>query len=95
MELLYIPIPDSVLGMIILFCVLVTKKKIPQELLNTGNSLLSYIGILFVPAGVGITMYQNLIYEQWLVIIVASVTSTILTLVVSCFIFKLIERPNK
>jgi holin-like protein len=93
--LFHLSIPGSVIGMLLLFLTLVIRGGIPSGLNEAGNGLLKYIGLLFVPAGAGISMFLGLIAEQWDVILIASVTSTILTLLVCAFVFQILNKnPN-
>lgn len=85
-------IPGSVMGMILLFIGLLVKGGVPDDLSGVGNGLLKYIGLLFVPAGAGISMYLELIAQEWGIILVASVSSTILTLLVAGTIFQLLGK---
>jgi holin-like protein len=84
-------IPGPVLGMLFLFTALLIKGSVPPGLNEAGNGLLKYIGLLFVPAGAGISMFLGLIAEQWHVILIASVSSTILTFLISATLFKILE----
>ena len=86
--ILNLPIPGTVMGMIFLFCGLVLRRGVPENLERAGGGLLKYIGILFVPAGAGISMYLSLIAEHWDIILIASFTSTVLTLLVCGALFK-------
>lgn len=90
-----IPIPSSVLGMVILLTVLLIKGNLSDALDNTASIFIKYIGLLFIPAGAGISMYLHLIAEQWHVILLASFTSTIITLVLTAFAFKLFEKKEE
>ena len=92
--LLSIPIPGSVIGMVILLCGLIIKKSISEDLSIAADGLIKYIGLLFVPAGAGVSLYLDLIAEEWLMIIVASFTSTVLTLLSAAFIFKALSKRN-
>lgn len=83
-----IVIPGPVIGMILLFSMLMIRKSIPQALDEAGQGILKYIGLLFVPAGAGISLYLELLVEKWDVILLASVTSTILTLGIAAWLFQ-------
>lgn len=87
-----LPVPGAVLGMILLFIGLIAHKGVPEGLNVAGNGLLKYIGLLFVPAGAGISIYLGLIAEQWDVILIASVGSTILTLLICAALFRILDR---
>lgn len=88
-------IPAPVVGMIILFAGLLARGGVPESLNEAGGGLLKYIGLLFVPAGAGISMYMGLIAEQWDVILIASVSSTILTLLACGVIFQALAKKEE
>ena len=90
-----IPIPGSVIGMGILFFFLLIKGHIPNNVEKVGDGLLNNLGIMFVPAGAGITMYLGLIAEEWDVILIASFCATIATFVTCGWLFQLFAKPRK
>jgi holin-like protein len=76
-----LPIPGSIFGLLLLFLGL-NLRLIPLDyILPTGSFLLSYITLFFVPVGVGLLQYSELLSTHWLTIIVSSVTSTVVTLI--------------
>jgi len=90
-----IAIPSSVVGMVILLVGLIIKGGLPKNLDQTASEFVKYIGLLFIPAGAGISMYLHLIVEQWLVILVASFTGTVATLILTAYAFKLLENKGE
>ncbi len=57
-----IPIPSSIYGMLILFLLLCFKIIRPSDIENVADLLISIMGIMFIPAGVGIiNNYDNII----------------------------------
>ncbi len=90
-----LPIPGSVIGMLALLIILITRKSIPKSIGMTSDNLVKYIGLLFVPAGAGVSLYLDLIVQQWPVIILASFTSTILTFLVCSMTFKGIRQTDE
>lgn len=87
-----IAIPSSVIGMVLLLVGLIIKGSLPEDLDKTASEFVKYIGLLFIPAGAGISMYLHLIAEQWLVILVASFTGTVATLILTAYAFKWLEK---
>lgn len=94
-KLTNIPVPGAVLGMIILFIALLMKRTVPNDLNITSNALIKYIGLLFVPAGAGISMYLGLIAEEWDVILIASAGSTIITLIICAGVFQFMNKGDR
>lgn len=89
-----ITIPGPVVGMMILLAGLIVKGGLPENLDKTASEFVKYIGLLFIPAGAGISLYLDLIAEQWVVILIASFTSTVLTLILTAYIFKMLEKKE-
>lgn len=90
-----LPIPGSIIGMILLLATFALRKKINQSVDNVSQGLISYIGLLFVPAGVGIIQYYDLIAQEWPVIIFTSITSMLFTLGGSATIFIFLSKKGK
>ena len=62
--LLPITIPGSIIGMLILF-VLLALQIMPPQWVNPGcNILIRYMALLFVPIGVGVMQYWDLLRAQ-------------------------------
>ncbi len=76
-----LPIPGPVLGMLLLFAFLLWHGDPPPALRRVSETLLNYLALLFVPAGVGIMVHFQLIARDWLAISVALVVSTAVTLI--------------
>jgi holin-like protein len=87
-----LPIPGSVIGMVLLFIALIVIKSVPEDVGKVSDGLVAHIGLLFVPAGAGISVYLGMIADNWLVIVLASLSSTILTLAFTALAFKLLSR---
>ena len=78
-----LPIPGPVIGMFLLAAVLVIRgrrvDRVPPALEATADTLISHMGLLFVPAGVGIIAEADLLRQQWLPVVAAVVGSTVLS----------------
>ncbi|SHH80208.1 CidA/LrgA family protein [Ferrimonas marina] len=94
-ELLSLPIPGSVIGMLLLFIGLVIRGREPQAITQASDGLLRYLGLLFVPAGVGLMVYIELIKEAWLPATVAILLATLITLLSSAGAMTLAKRWGK
>jgi holin-like protein len=83
----HIPIPGPVLGMIFLAAFYILRRREPSiPLQQAADTLLIWLPLLFVPAGVGVITSLALIRSAWLPISVALVFSTFLTLVTVAWI---------
>lgn len=89
---LMLPVPGPVIGMLLLFGVLVLRQKAPEWLETTSTRLLSYLSLLFVPAGVGVLAHLNLLRTEWLPILLVLVGSTLLTMGTTAWILQRLVR---
>jgi hypothetical protein len=89
---LKLPIPGSVIGMIILFIFLELKFLKMKKIEKVGEFLLENLGILFVPAGVGIMSKFNFIKEIWLSFFLIAIFTTIFSLIVTVKIVEFVKN---
>jgi len=85
-QLLRLAVPGPVIGMVMLFCYLLWRGVIADDLARSADGLLNHFSLLFVPSGVGIMMHFGLLGDDWLPIGVALVASTLLTIAVTAFV---------
>src|ERR1700730_14336711 len=85
-------VPGPVIGMFLLALLLLGKPSaLSQPLVSTTRVLLQYLGLLFVPAGVGVIGNLNLIGREWIPVLVAVVGSTFLSLFVTAYVMNRIS----
>jgi holin-like protein len=88
---LHLPVPGPVLGMIMLLIGLLIRDRrttpaadaepqAPESLNHVADALLGNLGLLFVPAGVGVVLYGPLLARNWAPIAVAVFIGTILAI---------------
>jgi holin-like protein len=79
-RLLGLPVPGPVLGMALLFAALLARGgEVPKGLADTADALLRVLGLLFVPAGVGVVLHLPEIARDWAPIALAILAGTLLT----------------
>lgn len=85
-----LPIPGMVIGMFLLFSALSLRKwksgdkrAVPVALGRIANHLHGNFGLLFIPAGVGVTANINVMRRDALALIVVIVISTAITIIVT------------
>ena len=81
--LTHIPLPSSILGMLLLTLLLKLKVIRLEWVRSISDFLVGNIGFFFVPPGVAIMLYFDIIKAQLLPIVVSTVASTILVLAVT------------
>jgi holin-like protein len=78
-RLLGLPVPGPVLGMALLFVILLRRGgSVPTELGTTADALLRVLGLLFVPAGVGVVLHLPAIARDWAPLALAVLAGTLL-----------------
>ena len=87
-----LPVPGPVLGMLILFCGLMIRNEMPQELETVGGFLLRYLSLLFVPAGVGVITSLDLLVKSWLPIAGTIVIGTMVTIAITGLVMQFLNR---
>jgi putative effector of murein hydrolase LrgA (UPF0299 family) len=93
------PIPGPVIGMFILAGILALRSDksdapaIPEALRQTSEALISNMGLLFVPAGVGIVAEAALLRKEWLPVAAALIGSTIASLAVTALVMHWTAHP--
>ncbi len=74
---LHLPVPGSVLGMLLLFIFLLWRGGIPAQVKTASTGLLPYLPLFIVPASVAILNHLNLLSRDWLPISLAVVISLV------------------
>ena len=78
-----LPIPGAIIGLILLYAILVWRGEIHDEMSRTSGFLLQNLGVLFVPAGVGVIAYLPMIAAQWWIILLVLLVSVCATVAVT------------
>lgn len=79
----HIPVPASVVGMILLVVALQTGAVKLRQVDKMADFLVHNLGFFFVPAGIGLMRCLGLVSREWLPIVGASVVSTVVIMVVT------------
>jgi holin-like protein len=96
------PVPGPVIGMLLLAALLILRqnrrqgRRQPPDAAGTpdgssaldrvSNTLLSHMGLLFVPAGVGVIAQLPLLRSEWLAVLGGLLGSTLIGLVVTALV---------
>jgi putative effector of murein hydrolase LrgA (UPF0299 family) len=96
-----LPVPGPVVGLVLLAVGLAAAARLGRANLDTLESthlgqvagvLLASLGLLFVPAGVGVVQQANLLGQHGVALAVALIGSTAITLVVTVLVFRAVAR---
>ncbi len=91
----WVTIPGSIWGMILLTILLQTKVINPKSITPICKFLISNMAFFFVPPGVALMLYFDLIAREWLPITVATVVSIIIVLVITGWIHQYMHKRVK
>lgn len=87
-----LPIPGSVLGMIILFICLYTNFIQVDMLEEISAFLLDHLAFFFIPASVGLISCLSILKTNGLIILIISIISTVAVTVVTGFTVQFLKR---
>jgi holin-like protein len=91
--IMHLQVPGPVIGMILLAAWYILRRRDPEPALEqAADGLLSWLGLLFVPAGVGIVANLALLRAARLPISVSLIGSSFLTLITTAWIMHRLSR---
>lgn len=90
-----IPLPGSVLGLIILFALLLTKIIKLEHIEETSDFLMKHLAVFFVPVGVGLLNIMGALRETWFILLVISVVSSILVMSLTALMVQILRRRRR
>jgi holin-like protein len=93
-QVLSLPIPGNILGMIILLILLWTKVVKLDQIETISNFLLDHLAFFFIPAGVGLMTSVGIIKDSWLKLIIVCIATTIIIIASTGLIVQYITRKN-
>ncbi len=75
-----LPLPSSILGMLLLFVALILIPGLKRQLEEAGNLLQRYLGLFFFPLGTALVLDSSPLAADWLVVILTITVSTALAI---------------
>jgi holin-like protein len=94
---LSLPVPGPVIGMALLFAALLARRRPqpPEALERVADGLLSHLGLLFVPAGVGVVLHLPLLARDWAPLSLAVLAGTLATIGVTGLLAQALLRRQE
>lgn len=89
--LLGLPLPGPVIGMVALFACWPWLGRAREAVDHFGSTLLTHLGLLFVPAGVGVMLHLDLLAAWWWPLLLALVASTALTMALAVWLYRRVQ----
>ena len=87
-------VPGPVIGLMLLLGFLAWRGEVPEGVELVSSAFMRYLGVLFVPAAVGVVMYWPHLQRQALAIAAALIVSVLATIAVSALLAKLLARKD-
>lgn len=91
---LRVPIPGNVIGMALLLIALGRGWVSFAAVSEAAELLLSHMALFFIPAGVGVMLYFDLIGREWLPIVVAFFVSSFAVMAATGWTAQLLDRSH-
>lgn len=87
-SMLHLPVPGTVIGLLILLVLLVPLRRVPDALRDTCVFLLGHLNLFYIPAGVGVMAYVALVRKDLWPIVVVLFLSTFLATIAAALAFQ-------
>lgn len=87
-ERLALPVPGSVVGMLLLLAGLLLYGGVPRGLALVSSQLLRLLALLFLPAAVGVFFLRDLDAGDWLALLAATTIGTLLSFTLCALLLK-------
>ena len=87
-------IPGPVLGLVLLLMFLLVRGHVPAHIDTVGSTILQHLGLLFIPASVGVVLYLPLLQANAWAISTALVLSVVATVAVTALVLKTLSPKD-
>jgi putative effector of murein hydrolase LrgA (UPF0299 family) len=87
-------LPGPVIGLVLLLCWLSIKKEVNPSLTLVSDALSQYLGLLFVPAAVGVVLFLPQLKDNAVAIVCTLMGSVVLTIAASALTLKIFNAEN-
>lgn len=90
--LLHLPVPGSVVGMVMLAAALHLRVVRPEWVKPAADGLIRHMSLLYIPPGVGVMVYFGLIRREWPALAAAGVVGMVAVMLVVGLLQQRMER---
>ncbi|KAB1072187.1 CidA/LrgA family protein [Methylobacterium planeticum] len=90
-----LPVPAPVIGLVLLYVDLLYRRRLPDDLGTLADRVLSMLGMLFVPAGVGVVAYSDVLHAEFVPIAAAILGGTFATMLATALAADLILMQER
>jgi holin-like protein len=88
--------PGPVVGLMLMLAWLAIRRKVPESVDVVASTLVQHLGLLFIPAAVGVVMFWPQLKSHAVAVVTALVVSVALTIAVPALVLRFIapEKPE-
>ena len=90
-----VPFPASIIGLILLFIALSTSLVKVEWITLSGDFILKYMALLFIPIGAGLVNYFDLLLSHWLAIVCSLLFTTLFIMLVVGHFFQFLDKRKE
>jgi holin-like protein len=94
-KVLNLPVPGPVIGLVLLLLTLLARGRIDPDLDMVASAFSNHLGLLFIPAAVGVMMFLPQLAEHGLVIALILIASVALSVAATAGVLRLISPREK
>ncbi len=94
-KVVHIPLPGSIIGMILLFICLLTGIIKIEMIEEISKFLLDHLAFFFIPSGVGLLAYMGILKQNAVPLVVICLVTTVIVMVVTGLTVQLIKGRKK
>lgn len=94
-RVLGLPIPGPVVGLFLLLALLIIRRKVDPDLALVANGLTQHLGLLFVPAAVGVIVFLPQLAEYGVELMLALALSVAASMATTALVLKRRERAGR
>lgn len=87
-------IPGPVIGLVLLLAFLLARGGVPKDIDAVGSGILQHLGLLFVPASVGVLLYWPLLRANAWSVGAALLVSVVATIAVTALVLRGLGRES-
>ena len=87
-------IPGPVIGLVLLLSFLAVRRTVPAGARLVASALVQHLGLLFVPAAVGVVLFWPQLRSHALAVALALVVSVVLTIAVPALLLRAMSRRS-
>jgi putative effector of murein hydrolase LrgA (UPF0299 family) len=88
-------IPGPVIGLVLLLAWFRVRRRVAPDVERVANALVQHLGLLFVPAAVGVVMFWPQLRSHAVAVVAALVGSVVLTVAVTALVLKYLGHSRE